>query len=371
MIPDVTAEASSRKPGRAGPSRLTLGCGSVLTVLSFLHPCFLAGAGELKRAEVQPCLGCMLSQSGAWGADAAQTPKPKPKGSQRVSVSSEVWSQALAVWAQMELLDLKDQRSYALLIDACRGRARLVPGFVQKAESKGFRLSRGAYCEALRTQQRASQWQQMLLLLSSMEAMQVVPDALMCEIALRPFGKVAFRAWEYGVALLRRAEQRDLHLDGAAYMHLVRACKKCQIWSQASLLLISRLGYVMLRLLRCTAAFRASFGRKARISATWEEAVETLATAATFALATEALPETCSRGLFCLESGSCAAVRQDGGLTSTWRCGLWALQLLPGPPPAGGGQPGPLCEAALRHQDAPRCTKSLKAQAWDLCLCQA
>ncbi|CAE7603101.1 EMB2654 [Symbiodinium sp. CCMP2592] len=218
---------------------------------------------------------------------------------------SQVWQQALAVWAQMELLDLPDQRSYALLIDACRrrgGAKHLVPGFVKKAESKGCRLSRDAYCEAVRTQQRASQWQQMVLLLSSMEAMQVVPDAGICEIALRPFGKVAFRAWEYGVALLRRAEQRDLHLDGAAYMHLVRACKKCQIWSQASLLLIS----------------------KARTSATWEEAVETLATAATFALATE-----------------------DGSLTSTWRCGLWALQLLPGP--AGpAGQPGPLCEAALR-----------------------
>ncbi|CAE7773757.1 unnamed protein product, partial [Symbiodinium sp. CCMP2456] len=210
---------------------------------------------------------------------------------------SQVWQQALAVWAQMELLDLPTDKSYALLIDAVRLRQKhLVPFFIKKAESKGLRLSRSVYCEAVCTQQRASQWQQMVLLLSSMEAMQVVPDAEMCEIALRPFGKMAFRAWEYGVALLRRAEQQDVHLDGAAYGHLVRACKKSQIWSQASLLLIS----------------------KARNSATWEEAVETL-TAATFALA-EALD----------------------GLTSAsaWHCAVWAL---PGP-----GSPGPLCEAALR-----------------------
>ncbi|CAE7399997.1 unnamed protein product [Symbiodinium necroappetens] len=214
---------------------------------------------------------------------------------------SQVWQQALAVWAQMELLDLPTERSYALLIDAVRVRQKhLVPFFIQKAESKKLRLSRSAYCEALRTQQRASQWQQMVLLLSSMEASQVVPDAGMCEIALRPFGKMAFRAWEYGVALLRRAEQQDLHLDGAAYRHLVRACKKSQIWSQASLLLIS----------------------KARSSATWEEALETLATAA-----------------------AASAWAEDGSLASAafsaWQCAFWAL-LLSGPPP------GPLCEAALR-----------------------
>ena len=166
----------------------------------------------------------------------------------RPCVSVQVWTQALEVSAQIVANLAPDARTYALLINACRKRAKhLIPSLVVEAESK-VTLSESAYREAIRTQQLASQWQQVMQLFFRMEAAQLCPDARLYQMVLRSIGKKrAAGAWEYGVALLARAEQQGLVLDEATRNRVVgtvpaHAREKAQDWLHPSRNVISNLG---------------------------------------------------------------------------------------------------------------------------------